>query len=57
MALQLQDAVVWFEAAASMSEDEDWEFVKLFILFGVVEGFGSMTSRSEDRSSNPGSNL
>ena len=48
MALQLQDAVVWFEAAASLSEDEDWEFVQLFILFGVVEGFGSMASRSED---------
>lgn len=30
--------VVWFEATASPSKDEDWEFVRLFILFGVVKG-------------------
>ena len=46
--------VVWFEAAASLSEDEDWEFVQLFILFGVVEGSGSMTSGSEDEAQQPG---
>ena len=52
MVLQLQDAVllVWFEAAASLSE----EFVQLFILFGVVEGSGSMTSGSEDEEQQPG---
>ena len=45
---------VWFEAAASLSEDEDWELVQLFILFGVVEGSGSMTSGSEDEEQQPG---
>jgi hypothetical protein len=46
--------VVWFEAAASPSEDEDWELVQLFILFGVVEGSGFMTSGSEDEEQQPG---
>lgn len=46
--------VVWFEAAASLSEDEDWELVQLFILFDVVEGSGSMTSGSEDEEQQPG---
>ena len=45
--------VVWFEAAASLSEDEDWEFVQLFTLFGVVEGSGSMASGSEDEEQQP----
>lgn len=45
--------VVWFEAAASLSEDEDWEFVQLFILFSVVEGSSPMTSRSEDEEQQP----
>jgi hypothetical protein len=46
--------VVWFEAAAPLPEDEDWEFVQLFILFSVVEGSGSMTSGSEDEEQQPG---
>lgn len=46
--------VVWFEVTASLSKDEDWEFVQLFILFGVVEGSGSMTSGSEDEEQQPG---
>ena len=46
--------VVWFEAAAPLSEDEDRELVQLFILFGVVEGSGSMTSGSEDEEQQPG---
>ena len=46
--------VVWFEAAASLSEDEDREFVQLFILFGIVEGSGFMTPGSEDEEQQPG---
>jgi hypothetical protein len=46
--------VVWLEATTSLSEDEDWEFVQLFILFGVVEGSGSMTPGFEDEEQQPG---
>jgi hypothetical protein len=46
--------VVWFEAAVSLSEDEDWEFVQLFILLGVIEGSGSIASGSKDEERQPG---